>query len=92
MIREANPLVTCRVLLAVTGLSNDATYAKVLFETFGSRVIGLQISRLGDGTNFGRRVHSIKLDHAARPTCPELPQFSESRHCLTALASDASYQ
>jgi hypothetical protein len=53
------------------------------------RVIGLQISRHGDGTNLGT-VHSIKLDHAARPTCPGLPLFSESRHCLKALASDVS--
>jgi hypothetical protein len=36
-------------------LSNDATYGEVLFETFGPRVIGLQISRNGDGTNVERR-------------------------------------
>ena len=35
--------------LIVADLSNDATYAEVLFETFGPRVIGLQISRHGDG-------------------------------------------
>jgi hypothetical protein len=34
MIREADPLVTCRFLLVVTDLSNDTTYAEVLFETF----------------------------------------------------------
>ena len=38
--------------LIVADLSNDATYGEVLFETFGPRVIGLQISRNGDGTNF----------------------------------------
>ena len=38
--------------LIVADLSNDPTYAEVLFETFGPRV---QISRHGDGTNFERR-------------------------------------
>jgi hypothetical protein len=33
--------------LIVADLSNDVTYAEVLFETFGPRVIGLQISRNG---------------------------------------------
>jgi hypothetical protein len=37
--------------LIVADLSNDATYAEVLVETFGQRVIGLQISRYGDGMN-----------------------------------------
>ncbi len=37
--------------LIVADLSNDATYAEVLFETFGPRVIGLHISRYGDGMN-----------------------------------------
>jgi hypothetical protein len=41
--------------LIVADLSNDATYAEVLFETFGPRVIGLQISRHGDGMNAERR-------------------------------------
>ncbi len=41
--------------LIVADLSNDATYAEVLHETFGSRVIGLQISRYGDGMQFERR-------------------------------------
>jgi hypothetical protein len=35
--------------LIVADLSNDATYAETLVETFGPRVIGLQISRYGDG-------------------------------------------
>ena len=36
--------------LIVADLSNDATYAETLFDTFGpARVIGLQISRFGDG-------------------------------------------
>ena len=39
----------------VADLSNDPTYAEVLLETFGPRVIGLQISRHGDGMNFERR-------------------------------------
>ena len=37
--------------LIVADLSNDATYAEVLFEIFGARVIGVQISRTGDGMN-----------------------------------------
>ena len=36
-------------------LSNNATYAEVLRETFGPRVIGLHISRNGDGMNPERR-------------------------------------
>jgi hypothetical protein len=35
----------------VADLSNDPTYAEMLVETFGPRVIGLQISRYGDGMN-----------------------------------------
>jgi hypothetical protein len=42
--------------LIVADLSNDATYAEVLYETFGHRVVGLQISRHGDGTTFERRL------------------------------------
>jgi len=41
--------------LIVADLSNDASYAEVLYETFGRRVIGLQISRHGDGMQFERR-------------------------------------
>ena len=41
--------------LIVADLSNDATYAEILFETFGPRVIGLHISRNGDGMNPERR-------------------------------------
>ena len=41
--------------LIVADLSNDATYAEVLYETFGRRVIGLQITRHGDGMQFERR-------------------------------------
>jgi hypothetical protein len=37
--------------LIVADLSNDATYGEVLLETFGPRVIGVQISRHGDGMN-----------------------------------------
>jgi len=37
--------------LIVADLSYDPTYAEVLFETFGPRVIGLTISRNGDGMN-----------------------------------------
>jgi len=41
--------------LILADLSNDPTYAEVLFETFGQRVIGLQISRHGDGLQVERR-------------------------------------
>ena len=41
--------------LIVADLSNDPTYAEVLFETFGPRVVGLHISRSGDGMNPERR-------------------------------------
>jgi hypothetical protein len=41
--------------LIVADLSYDPTYAEVLHQTFGSRVIGLQISRHGDGMTFERR-------------------------------------
>ena len=36
--------------LFVADLSNDATYGETLFDTFGRRVIGVQIGRSGDGT------------------------------------------
>ncbi len=41
--------------LIVADLSNDATYAEVLRDTFGPRVIGLQITRHGDGMDAERR-------------------------------------
>jgi hypothetical protein len=41
--------------LIVADLSNDATYAEVLHQTFGPRVIGLHISRHGDGMQAERR-------------------------------------
>jgi hypothetical protein len=37
--------------LIVADVSSDPTYAEVLFETFGRRVIGLHITRSGDGLN-----------------------------------------
>jgi hypothetical protein len=36
--------------LIVADLSNDATYGETLFDTFGRRVVGVQIGRSGDGT------------------------------------------
>jgi hypothetical protein len=42
--------------LIVADLSNDASYAEILYETFGVRVIGLQITRFGDGMTFERRL------------------------------------
>ena len=41
--------------IIVADLSNDPTYAEVLLETFGPRVIGLHITRNGDGMNAERR-------------------------------------
>ena len=39
--------------LIVADLSNDESYAEVLHEAFGPRVIGLQISRHGNGMDIG---------------------------------------
>jgi hypothetical protein len=49
--------------LIVADLSSDPTYAEVLYETFGLRVVGLHISRHGDGMTFERRPvkHSAML-------------------------------
>ena len=44
-----------RNALIVADLSNDPSYAEYLCDTFGPRVIGVQISRHGDGTNFEYR-------------------------------------
>ncbi len=41
-----------RDCLIVADLSSDPTYAEVLLEMFGPRVIGVQIGRLGDGMTF----------------------------------------
>lgn len=41
--------------LIVADLSNDPSYAETLLSTFGPRVIGLQISRYGDGMQAERR-------------------------------------
>ena len=41
--------------LIVADLSNDATYGEVLFDTFGRRVIGMQIGRSGDGMTWQHR-------------------------------------
>jgi hypothetical protein len=44
-----------RNCLIVADLSNDPTYAETLFDTFGQRIVGVQIGRSGDGTTFERR-------------------------------------
>ena len=41
--------------LIVADLSNDPSYAEVLAHTFGPRVVGVQITRNGDGSTFERR-------------------------------------
>jgi hypothetical protein len=45
-----------RECLIIADLSNDATYAETLFDTFGWRVIGVQIGRSGDGMTFEHRL------------------------------------
>jgi hypothetical protein len=42
--------------LIVADLSNEASYGEFLYQTFGPRVIGLQISHHGDGMNAERRL------------------------------------
>jgi hypothetical protein len=49
--------------LIVADLSNDATYAEVLYTTFGRRVIGVHITRAGDGM-------SSEYRHAGRGVIP----------------------
>jgi hypothetical protein len=44
-----------RDCLIVADLSNDATYGETLFDTFGRRVVGVQIGRSGDGTTGEQR-------------------------------------
>jgi hypothetical protein len=44
----------CNALI-VADLSNDPTYAEALLETFGPRVIGVQIARSGDGMQAEQR-------------------------------------
>ncbi len=44
-----------RDCLIVADLSSDATYGETLFDTFGRRVVGVQIGRSGDGTTWEQR-------------------------------------
>jgi Terminase large subunit, T4likevirus-type, N-terminal len=41
--------------LIIADISNDPTYAEILYERFGQRVIGLQITRHGDGLQVEHR-------------------------------------
>jgi hypothetical protein len=41
--------------LIVADLSNDASYAEDLSHTFGPRIVGIHITRHGDGMSFERR-------------------------------------
>lgn len=53
-------------------LSNDATYGETLFDTFGRRVIGVQIGRSGDGTTSVQRGSEMDLSQSiisAGPSC-----------------------
>jgi len=47
--------------IIIADISNDPTYAEVLYEFFGERVIGVQITRHGDGLEVERR--QIKNGH-----------------------------
>jgi len=68
--------------LIVADLSNDPSYAEPLLEAFGSRVIGVQISRYGSGMEFERRpvghrsmlVYTIGRSHL-------LELFQTELHC-----------
>ena len=52
-----------RDCLIVADLSNDATYGETLFETFGRRVIGVQIGRLA----MARRVEQRRVKNGVIP-------------------------
>jgi len=47
--------------IIIVDISNDPTYAEVLYDIFGERVIGIQITRHGDGLVVERRL--IKNGH-----------------------------
>jgi hypothetical protein len=49
-LAEVNRATNCNGLI-IADLSYDPTYAEVLVQTFGRRVIALQVSRFGDGMN-----------------------------------------
>ena len=56
--------------LIIADVSNDITYGEVLQETFGQRVIGLHISRYGDGIVPSRSGRVIYWStRSAGPTC-----------------------
>ena len=91
-----------RDCLIVADLSNDATYGEVLFDTFGRRVIGVQIGRSGDGmTRQHRRVKNgvIPVYNVGRTFLLELllaelrnqnirlPESAEARHTFEQLAA-----
>ena len=52
-----------RDCLIIADLSNNDTYGETLFDTFGPRIVGLQIGRSGDGTT--RQVRQVR--HGAIP-------------------------
>jgi hypothetical protein len=78
--------------LIVADLSNDATYGEILLETFGPRVIGLQISRYGEGATAEwrpvkhgslpvytiGRTYLLKLFHTELQS--DLVRFADSPH------------
>ena len=77
--------------LIAADLSNDATYAEMLLETFGGSVIGLQISRNGDGMNPKRRPvkHSAMWIYTPRPL-PAAADGGAPRYGLVVTAEAAS--
>ena len=77
--------------LIVADLSNDATYAETLFNTFGPRVIGVHIGPHGDGTTFERRLvgnSAISVYAVGRTYLLEL-LLSELRSHQVRFADDA---
>ena len=64
-----------RKALIVADLSHDPTYAEVLYDTFGKRVVGLHISRHGDGMSRDWRPiknRGIPIYHVGRSYLLEL--------------------
>ena len=69
--------------LIVADLSNDPTYAEILFAMFGARVIGLHITRSGDGMSCecsaGQEWLHSRLHHRSLLSC----SISCTRKCAT---------
>ena len=73
--------------LIVADLSNDASYAEALLQTFGPRVIGLQISHHGDGMNPDRRPvgHDLGISCAMPASAARHPHLERASLCASPL-------